>query len=292
MMTLIKHWVLSKRIDKLINHNLYSKHIDNLYWYDLNIKYAVSFLGFLKVFFWRCFHILKFKQSFVDKYQDESPKNYGVKNIYFSAIEKKPLTLSNPTIWNCKSISSCPWPEKDQWSELLEKNVEAIKDEFFKSKVNSTIHPGNKLLTDKGLWSSITLIGAKGVDLNNSKSFPKTIELLSKMPVCRNFGFVAFSKLSPKTHIKAHTGSTNLRLRYHLGIQVPEPELVKIRVGEEKKSWLQNKCIIFDDSFEHEVQHNGNQDRVVLIVDLWHPQLTNVEKDILSAPEFKNFGKS
>ena len=28
------------------------------------------------------------------------------------------------------------------------------------------------------------------------------------------------------------------------------------------------------------------------IVDLWHPQLTNVEKGILSASEFKNFGKS
>ena len=55
-----------------------------------------------------------------------------------------------------------------------------------------------------------------------------------------------------------------------------------------KKSWLQNKCIIFDDSFEHEVHHNGNQDRIVLIVDLWHPQLTNVEKGILSASEFKN----
>ena len=32
--------------------------------------------------------------------------------------------------------------------------------------------------------------------------------------------------------------------------------------------------IIFDDSFEHEVWHDGNQTRLVLIVDFWHPELT------------------
>ena len=85
--------------------------------------------------------------------------------------------------------------------------------------------------------------------------------------------------------------SSNLRLRYHLGVDVPEPDLVKIRVGDEIKPWIQDKCIVFDDSFEHEVFHNGKKDRIVFIVDLWHPKIKDSYVNILKLDEFKNFGK-
>ena len=111
------------------------------------------------------------------------------------------------------------------------------------------------------------------------------------MPINETHGFVAFSKLSPGTHIKPHTGSSNLRLRYHLGIDVPEPDMVKIRVGDQTRPWLENKCIIFDDSYEHEVIHEGKKDRIVFIVDLWHPQIKNSYVEVLKLNEFKNFGK-
>ena len=39
------------------------------------------------------------------------------------------------------------------------------------------------------------------------------------------------------------------------------------------REWKQGECLIFDDSFEHEVWHDGDSDRVVLICDLWHPEL-------------------
>ena len=39
------------------------------------------------------------------------------------------------------------------------------------------------------------------------------------------------------------------------------------------REWAEGRCLIFDDSFEHEVWHEGDSDRVVLICDLWHPDL-------------------
>ena len=111
------------------------------------------------------------------------------------------------------------------------------------------------------------------------------------MPINNIFGFAAFSKLSPGTHIKPHTGSSNLRLRYHLGIKVPQQENIEIRVGNTTKTWLQDKCIIFDDSFEHEVFHNGDKERIVFIVDLWHPEITDEMIKTLNSDEFKRFGK-
>ena len=35
--------------------------------------------------------------------------------------------------------------------------------------------------------------------------------------------------------------------------------------------------MIFDDSFLHQAQNNSDLDRVVLIFDMWHPDLTELE---------------
>ena len=49
------------------------------------------------------------------------------------------------------------------------------------------------------------------------------------------------------------------------------------------RTWTEGKFIIFDDSFEHEVWHDGDSVRLVLIVDMWHPDLTAREKATLPA---------
>jgi len=38
---------------------------------------------------------------------------------------------------------------------------------------------------------------------------------------------------------------------------------------------------VFDDSFEHEVWNNSTESRVILLVDVWHPELTLNERVIL-----------
>lgn len=41
---------------------------------------------------------------------------------------------------------------------------------------------------------------------------------------------------------------------------------------------LEGKCLLFDDSFLHEAENNSEErPRVVLIVDVWHPDLTDEE---------------
>lgn len=59
-------------------------------------------------------------------------------------------------------------------------------------------------------------------------------------------------------------------------------EGAKIRVANESKTWDNGKVIVFDDSFEHEVWHNGEGFRLILIVDLWHPDLSETQKQQLS----------
>ena len=49
-----------------------------------------------------------------------------------------------------------------------------------------------------------------------------------------------------------------------------------LAVGSEVREWTVGKCIAFDDSFTHTAWHDGtgsSGDRVVLLVDVWHPEL-------------------
>ena len=60
-----------------------------------------------------------------------------------------------------------------------------------------------------------------------------------------------------------------------------------IRVGTETREWRAGECLIFDDSFEHEVWHDGDSDRVVLICDLCThacPNTTRACDDFLARP--------
>jgi aspartate beta-hydroxylase len=81
--------------------------------------------------------------------------------------------------------------------------------------------------------------------------------------------------LTPGTHITPHNGPTGKKLRLHLPlVGVPG---ARMRVGDETVELEQDKCIIFDDSFNHEAWHEGPQTRINLILDFWHPELTNEE---------------
>ena len=44
-------------------------------------------------------------------------------------------------------------------------------------------------------------------------------------------------------------------------------------MGHEWVSWEAGKILLFDDSFEHEVRNDTDEERVVLLIRLWHPEL-------------------
>jgi aspartyl/asparaginyl beta-hydroxylase (cupin superfamily) len=85
-----------------------------------------------------------------------------------------------------------------------------------------------------------------------------------------------FSLLRAGARIPPHTGTHNARLICHLPLLVPRD--CGFRVGNEVRTWEEGKLLIFDDTIEHEAWNNSDQDRVVLIFDIWRPELTEQEK--------------
>ena len=108
---------------------------------------------------------------------------------------------------------------------------------------------------------------------------PQTSALLDALPLVRirdHAPEALFSVLSPGTHILPHTGVTNTRLVTHLPLIVP-PDCA-IRVGGEEHIWQEGRCVTFDDTWEHEAWNRSEEVRVVLILDSWHPDLSEAER--------------
>src|SRR5204862_6423626 len=70
------------------------------------------------------------------------------------------------------------------------------------------------------------------------------------------------------------------RWRCQLGSTVPDGNCW-LRVGDETRQWHEGQCLVFDDYLEHEAWNHTGHDRIVLIVDLWHPGLSAVEVRLL-----------
>ncbi len=85
--------------------------------------------------------------------------------------------------------------------------------------------------------------------------------------------------LEARTRIPPHTGITNVRLTVHLPLIVPPG--CAFRVGGEIREWRTGNAWVFDDSIEHEAWNDSDAERAILIFDVWNPQLTPLERDLV-----------
>jgi aspartyl/asparaginyl beta-hydroxylase (cupin superfamily) len=85
-----------------------------------------------------------------------------------------------------------------------------------------------------------------------------------------------FSILRAGAHIPPHTGVTNTRAIVHLPLVVPPG--CSFRVGSETRAWTEGAAFAFDDTIEHEASNPSDQDRIILILDVWNPHLTLAEQ--------------
>jgi len=130
----------------------------------------------------------------------------------------------------------------------------------------------------KGQWNVFyVVLGCREVP-NAESACPDTAAALRKLP---NLAMSAmFSALTPGTHLCAHCGTTNAVVALSVGLIAP-PGCV-IRVGTEERSWREGECLVFDDTYEHEVWNRGAATRFVMLLDVWHPELTPAERVVVA----------
>jgi aspartyl/asparaginyl beta-hydroxylase (cupin superfamily) len=138
-------------------------------------------------------------------------------------------------------------------------------------------------LLDSADWSAFYLIRSGEVVAEAAARCPRTMSALANVPLAYSRGrtpAVLFSLLRPGARIPPHTGFTNARLICHLPLIVPEA--CGLRVGNEVRNWTPGETLIFDDSIEHEAWNSSDRLRVVLLFDIWRPELTEEERKLVA----------
>lgn len=139
-------------------------------------------------------------------------------------------------------------------------------------------------MVDDPSWGAYYLWKGGAVVTEAVARCPRTLAALEKLPLSKAPGrtpSVLFSLLRPHSRIPPHTGQLNTRLICHLPLIVPPG--CALRVGSETRPWVEGRTLIFDDSIEHEAWNDSDRLRVVLLFEIWRPELTQAERSVVSA---------
>lgn len=242
----------------------------------------------------------KFEKFVVDRVGGDSVINQLEAARFKHSVEllfgKKQLYYQSPRLYYFPGLPQIYFYDKKNfsWVEKLESATTRIRAElevllkenqafqpYVKAEANRVILNPSSMLNNPD-WSAFYLWKDGKEIKENTLRFPETIKALSEVPFCQILNrapSVLFSLLKPGAKIPPHTGVLNTRLICHLPIIVPVN--CGIRVGSEVHEWKEGKVCIFDDTMEHEAWNLSNQVRVILIFEIWRPELTRAERELV-----------
>lgn len=184
-------------------------------------------------------------------------------------------------------------PAEFEWAAEIEARTEAIaaeldavlarRGDFDPYVTNDPNRPGKThRLVDNPDWGAFHLLRAGPVP-GNADQCPQTLAALALAPqpvITGRSPMALFSLLRPGTHIFAHNGMLNTRLICHLPLIVPPG--CRLRVGSETRTWERGRLLIFDDSIEHEAWNDSAETRVILLFEIWRPEISADERAALT----------
>ena len=142
--------------------------------------------------------------------------------------------------------------------------------------------PNNPLLDDEA-WSACHFWRDGAIDRINADRCPATMAALALAPMPRIAGRAPnahWSRLKPGAHIAPHVGMLNCRLICHIPI-LTAPDCT-LRVGSETRTWEPGVPLVFDDSIEHEARNAGAHERVVLLFEVWRPEIPEADRQTIA----------
>jgi aspartate beta-hydroxylase len=214
-------------------------------------------------------------------------------------IGKKQIYVSEASLFRVPRLPAIPFFDRDlfPWLAEFEAQTASIREELVNllQTKKEGFHPymqypeGVPLnqwaeLNNNMRWKSLDLWkDGKRVE-EHAALCPRTMAALENVPL----SFIPdvapcalFSALEPHTHIPAHAGVTNARSLVHLPLILPGP--ARFRVGNEIREWKLGQAWVFDDTLEHEAWNDADQLRVIMIVDVWNPYLSEGERELIAA---------
>jgi hypothetical protein len=212
-------------------------------------------------------------------------------------LGRKLLYLQQPSSFYFPGLPQRQFYERAEfeWLPAVEAAVPAMQAELRAALTKSNTfdpyvtgsserpRPTNPLIDDPSwgaryFWQNGEAVSAQ------AEACPATMAALAQAPmpvIAGRSPMALWSMLKPGTHIQPHHGLLNTRLICHIPLIVPGQ--CALRVGNETREWEEGKTLIFDDSIEHEAWNRSDAVRVVLLFEIWRPEITPDEREALTA---------
>lgn len=183
-----------------------------------------------------------------------------------------------------------PWMEElEQHTPAIRAEAEAVMRDATAFKPYVEAEPNRPRNDQQGMldnpdWSAFYVWKRGELLAQNAARCPATTRAMERIPLVRTQNrspSVLFSLLRPGAHIPPHNGMINTRLICHLPLVVPPG--CEFRVGNETREWVEGRAWAFDDSIEHEAWNRSREPRVILIFEVWRPELTEAERGLVNA---------
>ncbi|HUD90372.1 aspartyl/asparaginyl beta-hydroxylase domain-containing protein [Sphingobium sp.] len=211
-------------------------------------------------------------------------------------LGKRDLYLQQPSMFYFPGLPQRAFYEREEfdWVAPMEAMTDAIVDELTAVRAKeaefapyvqtSADRPApNNPLRDDPSWGALYFWQNGAPVEENACRCPAVMAALAHapMPVIDSRSPIAlWSLLKPGTHIQPHHGLLNTRLICHLPLLVPDD--CALRVGAETRAWRKGEMLIFDDSIEHEAWNRSQETRVVLLFEVWRPEIGVEEREALT----------
>ncbi|MGA1850791.1 aspartyl/asparaginyl beta-hydroxylase domain-containing protein [Sphingobium yanoikuyae] len=211
-------------------------------------------------------------------------------------LGKTQLYLQQPSMFYFPGLPQRAFYERDEfaWVPAVEAATDAIIAELndvragapdFAPYVQTPIDrpaPNNPLRDDPS-WGAYYFWQDGEIVADHAVRCPAVMAALEQLPrpvIAGRSPMALWSLLKPGTHIQPHHGVLNTRLICHLPLIVTDN--CALRVGAETRAWVPGEMLIFDDSIEHEAWNRGNDTRVVLLFEVWRPEIHAEERIALT----------
>lgn len=213
-------------------------------------------------------------------------------------LGKKQIYTSMPNLYYFPELAHVQFHGRDAfpWLATLEAATPAIREELlavlqggggFAPYVQAD--PTRPAQAAGGMrgnpdWSAFFLWKNGELQAENAARCPRTLQALEGVPLTQVPGrspSVLFSLLRPGARIPAHNGFLNTRLICHLPLIVPPG--CGFRVGNETREWIEGQAWVFDDTIEHEAWNESDSTRVILLFEVWRPELSSTERALVNA---------
>jgi beta-hydroxylase len=179
--------------------------------------------------------------------------------------------VGNPAVFDSGAF---PWiGELERHWPAIRAEVEALLGNRDEIPTFHNVSPDQYKISKGDQWRSFFLWGFGYSVAANCARCPQTTWALECVP---GLTTAFFSILAPGTHIPRHHGVSKRLINCHLALIVPQrprPGTSGCRIAVDDKilRWEEGKCLVFDDTFPHEVWNDTDETRVVLFLQFKRP---------------------